>query len=119
MKITNYILLATPCLVIGAIAGGLFVGRYTSRIANTDMVSWDVDRVLHLVWLTEGKTDDVIDLNLKAVENSITKVDYHSEFPGTDKQASLMAEWIEKIYANSNQVMPDHVSSWIAKHKRK
>ncbi len=42
MKITKYILLATTCLVIGAIAGGLFVGRYTSRIANTDMVASEI-----------------------------------------------------------------------------
>jgi hypothetical protein len=117
MKITKLILLATTCLIIGAIAGGLFVGRYTSRIANTDMVSWDVDRVLHLVWLTEGKTNEVIDVNMKVVEDSITKVDYHSEYPGTDKQASLMAEWIEKVYTNSDRAMPDHVSAWITEHK--
>lgn len=117
MKITKYILTVTSSLLIGAIGGGLFVGRYTSRVANVDMVSWDVDRVLHLVMLTEGKTDDVIDVNMNVVEESITKIDYHSEFPGTDKQASVMAGWIERTYENSGRVIPDHVSSWISRHK--
>ncbi|MDH4444339.1 MAG: hypothetical protein QE267_04335 [Akkermansiaceae bacterium] len=117
MKIKKYILSVILSLIIGAIVGGIIVGRYTSRVSNTDVVSWDVDRVLHLMWLTQGKTDDVIDVNMKVLEGSITKVDYHSEYPGTNKQSALMADWIEKIYSTSGRAMPEHVSLWIRKHK--
>lgn len=118
MKIFKQTFVVTLCLIIGVIVGAILVGRYTSRISNHEMVSWDVDRLLHLVWLTEGKTNDVIDVNMKVVEEGITKTDYHTAYPGTKKQASIMAECIKKIYANSNRKMPEHVSLWIEKHER-
>ncbi|MEY5012371.1 MAG: hypothetical protein RLZ22_1047 [Verrucomicrobiota bacterium] len=119
MKNLKYTLLTIVSLLIGFVVGAIVIARYTSRVSNYDMVSWDVDRVLHLVWLTEGKTTDVIDLNMKVVENSITKIDYHAEYPGTEKEASLMADWLGKVYANSGRSMPEHVSQWIDKHKIK
>ena len=119
MKIAKYASIILISIVIGAVAGGLFVGRFTSRIANPDMVSWDVDRILHLVWLTEGKTDDVIDVSMTVLEESITRTDYHEEYPGTVKQVSLMADWIPNIYANTGRKMPKHVSAWIDRHKNK
>lgn len=70
MKIVKYTSIVVTSLVIGAIVGGLFVARYTSRVSNTEMVSWDVDRMVHLSWLAEGKTDQVIDVNMKVLEES-------------------------------------------------
>ncbi|WP_411825486.1 hypothetical protein [Luteolibacter sp. AS25] len=119
MKITKYISLVVPSLMIGAILGGLFVGRYTSGVSNNEMVSWGVDRMVHLFLLSEGKSDHVVDINMKILEDSITKTDYHSQYSGAEAEASLMASWIPKIYSNLDRKMPEHVSAWVTNHERK
>ena len=118
MKKFRYALIAVLALVVGFISGALFVGHYTSRISNIDIISWDVDRMVHLSFLARGETESVIGINMKILEESITRRDYKSDYPGTKQQTALIAEWIPDIYSNLDRTMPEHVSAWVAKHKQ-
>ena len=117
MKTLKYATIVLVSLLIGAIAGAYAVGHVTTNVSNHDIVADDVDRVLHVLWLVDGKGDDVIDVNMKVIEEGITKTNYHEVYPGTIKQSDLMAKWIETIYTNSSRDMPEHVADWIDLHK--
>ena len=104
-------------IVLGIIIGVLLTSRYTTRVTNSDAISWDVDRALHVAMLVNDRTDDVIDINMNVIEKNITKTDYKSEYPGAEKKISFMAGLIENIYRDSDKPMPEHVSAWISRHK--
>ncbi|MDB9741694.1 hypothetical protein OAB00_02445 [Akkermansiaceae bacterium] len=103
--------------LIGALGMFFLNQKYTTEISNQDMISWDVDRALHLAMLAEGKAVDVMEINFKVIEDGIANSDYHSKYPGTKAQTKLIAKWVDKAYHSAQRPMPKNVKSWIAKHK--